>query len=39
MMKLILIKGMSINMDYMFNYYSENNKVYMKLFDEYGVNG
>ena len=26
-------------MDYTFNYYSENNKVHMKSFDEYGANG
>ena len=38
-MKLTPIKGMSINMDYTFNYYSENNKVHMKSFDEYGANG
>lgn len=38
-MKLTPIKGMSINMDYTFNYYSENNKVHMKSFNEYGANG
>lgn len=38
-MKLTPIEGMSINMDYTFNYYSENNKFHMKSFDEYGANG
>lgn len=38
-MKLTPIAGMSINMDYTFNYYSEHNKFHMKSFNEYGVNG
>lgn len=38
-MKLTPLKGMTVNMDYTFNYYSENNKIHMKSFDEYGANG
>lgn len=38
-MKLTPIEGMSINMDYTFNYYSGHNKNHMKEFNEYGVNG
>lgn len=38
-MKLTPIKGMSVNMDYTFNYYSESNKFHMKSFNEYGANG
>lgn len=38
-LKLTPLKGMSINMDYTFNYYAEHNKNHIKSFNEYGVDG
>lgn len=38
-LKLTPLKGMTINMDYTFNYYSEHNKNHIKSFNEYGVDG
>lgn len=38
-LKLTPLKGLSINMDYTFNYYSEHNKNHIKSFNEYGVDG
>lgn len=38
-LKLTPLKGMTINMDYTFNYYAEHNKNHIKSFNEYGVDG
>lgn len=38
-MELTPIKGMSINMDYTFNYYSEHTKMHRKEYNEYGADG
>ncbi len=38
-LKLTPLKGLSINMDYTFNYYAEHNKNHIKSFNEYGVDG
>ena len=38
-LKLTPLKGMTINMDYTFNYYAEHNKNHIKSFNEYGVEG
>lgn len=38
-MKLTPLEGLTVNMDYTFNYYSEHNRFHMKTFNEYGVNG
>ena len=37
--KLTPLKGLTINMDYTFNYYAEHNKVHRKTFNEYGIDG
>lgn len=37
--KLTPIKGMSLNMDYTFNYYNEVNKFHTKEYMQYGVGG
>lgn len=37
--KLTPIKGMTLNMDYTFNYYNETNKFHTKEFMQYGVGG
>lgn len=38
-LKLTPLKGLTINMDYTFNYYAEHNKNHIKSFNEYGVDG
>lgn len=38
-LKLTPLKGMTINMDYTFNYYAEHNKNHIKSFNEYGIDG
>lgn len=38
-LKLTPMKGLTINMDYTFNYYAEHNKNHIKSFNEYGVDG
>lgn len=38
-LKLKPIEGMSVNMDYTFNYYGEHGKFHGKEFNEYGVDG
>ena len=38
-MKLTPLKGLSINMDYTFNYYAQHDKVHSKTFNEYGIDG
>lgn len=38
-LKLTPLKGLSINMDYTFNYYAEHNKNHIKSFNEYGADG
>lgn len=38
-MKLTPLEGLTVNMDYTFNYYSEHNRFHMKTFNEYGANG
>lgn len=38
-LKLTPLKGMTINMDYTFNYYTEHNKNHIKSFNEYGIDG
>lgn len=37
--KITPIKGMTLNMDYTFNFYNETNKFHTKEFMQYGVNG
>lgn len=37
--KLTPLKGMTINMDYTFNYYASHSKIHAKSFNEYGANG
>lgn len=37
--KLKPFDGLTINMDYTFNYYSEHNKNHVRSFDEYGADG
>lgn len=38
-LKLTPLKGLTINMDYTFNYYAEHGKVHRKTFNEYGIDG
>lgn len=38
-LKLTPLKGLTVNMDYTFNYYAEHNKNHIKSFNEYGVDG
>ena len=38
-LKLTPFDGMTINMDYTFNYYAQHNKNHMKTFNEYGADG
>lgn len=38
-LKLTPLKGLTINMDYIFNYYAEHGKVHRKTFNEYGIDG
>lgn len=38
-LKLTPLKGITINMDYTFNYYAEHNKNHIKSFNEYGIDG
>ena len=38
-LKLTPVKGLTINMDYTFNYYAEHIKNHLRSFDEYGVDG
>lgn len=38
-LKLTPLKGLTVNMDYTFNYYSEHNKNHIKSFNEYGADG
>lgn len=37
--RLTSLKGLSINMDYTFNYYAEHAKNHAKSFNEYGIDG
>ena len=38
-LKLTPVSGLTINMDYTFNYYAEHIKNHLRSFDEYGVDG
>lgn len=38
-LKLTPLKGLTINMDYTFNYYAEHGEVHRKTFNEYGIDG
>lgn len=38
-LKLTPLKGLTINMDYTFNYYAKHGKVHRKTFNEYGIDG
>lgn len=38
-LRLTPLKGLTINMDYTFNYYAEHIKTHVKTFSEYGVDG
>lgn len=38
-LKLTPLKGLTINMDYTFNYYAQHNKNHRKSFNEYGADG
>ncbi len=38
-LKLTPITGMTVNVDYTFNYYAEHNKYHLKAYNEYGVDG
>ena len=38
-LKLTPIKGMTINMDYTFNYYAQHIKNHLRSFNEYGIDG
>ena len=38
-LKLTPLKGLTINMDYTFNYYAEHGNVHRKTFNEYGIDG
>lgn len=38
-LKLTPLKGLTIDMDYTFNYYAEHGKVHRKTFNEYGIDG
>lgn len=38
-LKLMPVEGLSLNMDYTFNYYGEHRKIHGKEFSEYGVDG
>lgn len=37
--RLTPLKGLTLNMDYTFNYYAEHNKNHRKSFNEYGIDG
>lgn len=38
-LKLTPLKGLTLNMDYTFNYYAEHIKNHLQSFDEYGIDG
>lgn len=38
-LKLTPLKGLTVNMDYTFNYYAEHIKNHLQSFDEYGIDG
>lgn len=38
-LKLTPLKGLTVNMDYTFNYYAQHNKNHRKTFSEYGIDG
>ena len=38
-LRLTPLKGLTVNMDYTFNYYAEHNKNHIKSFNEYGADG
>lgn len=38
-LKLTSLKGLTLNMDYTFNYYAEHIKNHLQSFDEYGIDG